>query len=159
MVSAGLAHNKVALVHLHKDLSRAEEVVTIAKPTHRQCALHLSQVVADHFIDKISLDWSVVSARANLDRHLWLNPGCFDTGLFLKLFDFKALKLDHFLQLVVIILTLADTILQEVSLLVKLADILLQALVSFLKLVKLSLQIDGALPLLDDLEGPHVDLL
>ena len=60
LIAALLPDNHIALVHLHKYLLCAKEIIAIAKAADRQCALHLCQVIPDHFIDKVSLNRPVI---------------------------------------------------------------------------------------------------
>ena len=60
LIAALLSDNHIALVHLHKYLLCAKEIIAIAKTADRQCALHLCQVISDHFIDKVSLNRPII---------------------------------------------------------------------------------------------------
>lgn len=61
LVAALLTHYNVALVYLDKDLYRTEKIEAIAKTSHWQSTLHISQITANHLINKVSFDSSVVS--------------------------------------------------------------------------------------------------
>ena len=84
LVAACLSHDHTSFVNFHKDLLGSKQVVSIAEASHGEGALHLSQVIANHFIDKVTLDSPIVGARANIEcLDVSLDDGRLDPGLLL----------------------------------------------------------------------------
>lgn len=70
--------------------------------------MHLREVIADHFVHKITLDGPIVSTCTGRDLSFRIDNRCFGTSLFFKLLDFKFFQLDDFLHLVEFIFAFAD---------------------------------------------------
>ena len=158
LISARLSYYHITLVDLDEDLLCAKEVVSVAEAAHWQCTLHLSQVVADHFIDQVALDGPIVGRGVDLYLNLRLDVRRFEPGLLLKLLDLELFVLHNLLHLVKLVFALAHASLQELCLLVQLADVLLEPLVVLLESIEIFLQVDRHLALLEDLKRAHIDL-
>jgi hypothetical protein len=118
-VALVLTDDQAALITLNVDLEGSTKIIVVTKSSERQRALHLSEALTDHLINKVTLDWTVVARSCWTSTNLQLILGCLDSCSFLKLFDLELLKHDELVHLIVLILTILDSLLQKLSLVIK----------------------------------------